>query len=253
MPSTVRYRKRYANENFLPVPQEARRIMHRIVEKLSALERCEFSTPLDRRFRLLFSEAVGLVERYQEAIIDSSGYTLSCKRGCSICCCHWVEDVNSFEAAIIADFLRTTVPQKIGKIVRQCESDCREIERLESLVANKLQEHDAAPANRFVDPIDLLLSVFYQMRRPCPLLSADGSCSIYEVRPLTCRIYLSFSDPLRCDPEYINASLVPTCLIDLSEAANRLLDSLHFRYARFDGDTGLRSLLLKYLSGNQAA
>jgi Fe-S-cluster containining protein len=235
----------------LPVSQTARQIMHRIVEKLSALEQLECSSPFDRRFQLLFGEVVGLVERYQEAMVAPSGYTVSCTRGCNSCCCHLVEDVNSFEAAIITDFLRTTIPERIPGILKRCESDCRELERLEKLVVLKLREHDVTPAGPLVDPIDLLLSVFYQMRRPCPLLSEDGSCSIYEVRPLTCRIYVSFSDPLRCDPEYINSSVVPTCLIDLSEAANGVLDSLHFRYVQFDGDTGLRSLLVKYLSGNQ--
>jgi hypothetical protein len=72
---------------------------------------------------------------------------------------------------------------------------------------------------------------------------------IYPVRPLTCRMYLSTSDPLRCNPDYIHASLTPTMIIDLSEEANRILDRLHFRFQRFDGDTGLRSLLLKHLSG----
>lgn len=251
MPKTERYRKRRVGETALPLSSEARSIMHRIVEMLSTLERKQFPTPLDRRFRLKFDKVVGLVEQYQQAMVAQSGYTVSCTRGCNSCCCHWVEDVNSFEAAIIADFIRATIPERIPAILKQCEADCRELERLEKLVTLQLQKYDVTPAGSPVDPIDLLLSVFYQMRRPCPLLSDDGCCSIYSVRPLTCRIYVSFSDPLRCDPEYINSSVVPTCLIDLSEAANQVLDSLHFRYLRFDGDTGLRSLLSKYLSDNQ--
>ncbi|MBN1309680.1 MAG: YkgJ family cysteine cluster protein, partial [Chitinispirillaceae bacterium] len=156
-----------------------------------------------------------------------------------------------FEAAIIADYLRTAMPGRIDEILQKCGADCREIERLEKVIALKLQKQRIAPKSPAVDPVDLLLAVFYRMRRPCPLLGDDGGCSIYEVRPLTCRIYVSFSDPQRCNPDYIDTSVVPTCLIDLSESANRVLDALHFDYLRFDGDTGLRSLMVKYLSSDQ--
>jgi Fe-S-cluster containining protein len=80
------------------------------------------------------------------------------------------------------------------------------------------------------------------------LLGDDGTCCVYPVHPLTCRIYVSFSEPHRCDPDYINEDAVPTALLDLEEQANRILDSLHFRYRRFGDDTGLRSLLASYLS-----
>jgi hypothetical protein len=80
------------------------------------------------------------------------------------------------------------------------------------------------------------------------MLSPDARCMIYPVRPLTCRMYVSVSDPLRCNPDYIHASTPPTMIIDLSEEANRIVDKLHFKFLRYDGDSGLRSLLLKYLS-----
>ncbi|MBN1575752.1 MAG: YkgJ family cysteine cluster protein [Chitinispirillaceae bacterium] len=247
----MRYRKRRVGETALTAPPAARSIMNRIVEKLLAIERRCFPTPLDEGFRSLFAEVLDLVEHYQRELVARSGYTVSCAPGCTDCCCHWVEDVNSFEAEIIADYLRTTMPGRIDAVLQKCSADCREIERLEKLVAMKLQEQRIAPGNPAVDTVDLLLAVFYRIRRPCPLLGDDGRCSIYEVRPLTCRIYVSFSDPLRCNPEYIDSSVVPTCLIDLSESANRVLDALHFSYLRFDGDTGLRSLMVKYLSDDQ--
>ncbi len=230
------------------IPPTARPIIIRIIDKLTLLERQAFTSPLDKGFRALFAEVADLAVRYQEEVVARSDYTVSCTRGCSDCCNHWVEDVNSFEAAIIADFIRRKMPGRVDDIRRRCISDCHELERLEKLVTIKLQRQQAASGVPSIDQVDLLLSVFYQMKRPCPLLADDGNCSIYELRPLTCRIYVSFSDPLRCNPGYINTSVVPTCLIDLPETANRILDTLHFRYLRINGDTGLRSQVGRYLS-----
>jgi len=98
----------------------------------------------------------------------------------------------------------------------------------------------------------LLLNLFHRQHRPCPFLDIDGTCSIYPVRPLTCRIYVSFSDPLRCSPEYAAGAAAPGRLIDLSPTANEILDRLHFKYQRLEGDTGLRSQMIGYLSDEKA-
>ena len=77
-----------------------------------------------------------------------------------------------------------------------------------------------------LDTTDLLLASYYQLERPCALLSDNGICSIYEIRPLTCRIYISFSDPHSCSAECINESNIPTYLLDLEESASKLLDMI---------------------------
>ncbi|MBN1309400.1 MAG: hypothetical protein JXA18_15880, partial [Chitinispirillaceae bacterium] len=89
-------RRRRVGETALTVPPAARSIMNRIVEKLLTLERLRFPTPLDTGFRSRFAEVLDLVGEYQRAVVARSGYTVSCSFGCTDCCCHWVEDVNSF-------------------------------------------------------------------------------------------------------------------------------------------------------------
>ncbi len=239
---------RRVGDSVLIPSKEALCVMKSIEEELMCLERNCFPSPLDERFLTTLGRVWRLFEQYQTKIIGNSGYNISCRAGCSICCYHWVEDVNSFEAEIIADFIKRNYPHKIPAIIIQCKADCSELERLNTLVDLKIKEHYTVSTDEKIDPVDLLLNVFYQMRRPCPLLSDKGYCMIYDVRPITCRIYVSFSDPIRCDPGYINSGAAPTCIIDLSEAANNILDSLHFRFLRFEGVTGLRSLVLKYLS-----
>lgn len=236
------------NGSPIPVTPAVRPVMNRIVLRLRQLLRHCPASPLDATFSEIYGEICAMIDEYQDILVRHSEYSVTCTRGCGNCCNHWVEDVNSFEAEIISDYIRKHTPEKIGRIIGQCREDCLELERLQELVDERvslLSENGDEPG---IDNVDLLLGVFYQMRRPCPLLAEDGTCSVYAVRPITCRIYVSFSDPMRCDPDYITTSIVPTAILDLSETANKLLDTLHFNYMRFDGDTGLRSLLLKYLA-----
>lgn len=228
----------------LAVPVGAVYIHEQIVKNLELLENTGFSSCLDYGFKKLFADTLQLFNDYQKTVIAYSNKTPSCGNGCASCCYHWVEDVNSFEAEIIADYVSNNMPGMVQKIIYQCTSDGAELERLASIISSK---KISLVANGQIDETDLLLSVFYQMKHPCPFLNEEKSCAIYSVRPLTCRIYMSFSDISKCDPEYINDDDIPTYLLDLEEEASTILDRIHFKFQKFEGDTGLRSLICKYL------
>lgn len=229
----------------LPVSNEAKEIHQKIVSLLTILEQKGYSSVLKSDFKKSYFEILNLFDLYQKLVLQNSSVKCTCQRKCRSCCFHWVEDVNSFEAELIADYIRTTQSSQIPTIVNRCLEDQKELERLFTFVQSSMSNR--AESDDEIDEVDLLLSVFYQAKRPCPLLDSEGSCSIYPVRPLTCRVYMSFSDPVLCDPAYINDEIVPTYLLNLEEEANDILDRLHFKYQRFEGDTGLRSLLIKYL------
>lgn len=234
----------FSQKEPLPVPSSAVKIHQQIVEELKRLGDLPVHDPLDVKFRTKFNNILEHFESYQSRVVEASAYRKSCSEGCAWCCCHWVEDVNSFEAQIIADYIRCNLPHKKDDIIRKCKDDLTVLENLDTLVNEKLEQ---VLCRGDLDPTNLLLSSFYQLKRPCPLLSPEGTCSVYPVRPLTCRIYMSFSDPSRCSPENINDGEIVTYLLDLEEESNELLDELHFRFCRYEGDTGLRSVLMKYL------
>lgn len=63
-------------------------------------------------------------------------------------------------------------------------------------------------------PVALASSVSHSLEQfaglPCPFLDRQGSCSIYEHRPLTCRKHASFfMDATHCDPAVMNDVEVP--------------------------------------------
>jgi Fe-S-cluster containining protein len=231
----------------LPIPSSAYAVHLEIVKLLKELNRLANPSCISMPFLQAWKEQLVLFERYQFEISSASSLHVACAKGCSACCGHWVDEVYSFEGEMIADFLKKKHNDKIPSIADRCREDTAVLDQLKGLVEEKISATapGEAEAER-IDAQDLLLSVFYQMNRPCPLLDR-GVCSIYEVRPLTCRKYVSFSDPRFCRPESINEGEAATYLFGLENDALELLETLHKKYAKFDGEYGLRALLLKYL------
>lgn len=87
---------------------------------------------------------------------------IACRKGCSTCCASYVA-VTGPEVFLIARWLGAGGPE----------------------VAGRLDAFTAADGGRTREE---------RMERPqrCPLLTADGACSIYPVRPTACRSLLSF-------------------------------------------------------------
>lgn len=85
----------------------------------------------------------------------------ACRKGCSHCC-HQAVTIHTEEAKRIA--------QSTGR----------------KMVFARME-------------LDRSLVVTKYMRVPCPFLE-DGKCSIYQIRPLSCRLYFNISDdPSLCD------------------------------------------------------
>jgi Fe-S-cluster containining protein len=231
----------------LPVPESARVIQRSIIVRLESLVKGSGSA-LDPGFQAAWQEALFLVDSYQKAIAGNAKRTAACAVGCSSCCCHWVEDVNSFEAEAIAARLKRSLPDRIPTIIDRCNRDNAALSQLNALIEAKLAMLDPA-FTEAIDSTELLLASFYRLRKPCPLLEGNSrSCLVYPLRPFTCRMYVSFSDPVKCSPGYADDNDITAYLFDLEKRADELIDALHFKFMKFEGDTGLRSLLLKYLA-----
>ncbi len=230
----------------LPLSKNAKRIHEQIVLLLEKLLVLDVPSPSHPEFISLYRKVLSLFHQYQDEVINDYHKSITCRMGCTYCCHHWVEDVYSFEAEIITEYIRTHFPQEIEKIIETFLKDEKHLISINGIMEEKLAENQSEKEIEEIDTTDLLLASFYQLKRPCALLSEDRTCSIYTVRPLTCRIYISFSDPQLCSPEYINSSNIPTYLLDLEENASQLLDTLHDKYNLYS-KTGLRAVLVDYL------
>ncbi|SHH63215.1 YkgJ family cysteine cluster protein [Ferrimonas marina] len=97
----------------------------------------------------------------------------------------------------IVDDYNAAIPREQLKITcrRGCNHCCYipvEVCLIEAAVIAESCGHQQLPlADRTIPVI--------QERTPCPFLK-DGECSVYEVRPLACRMKLSGDDPAMCEP-----------------------------------------------------
>ncbi len=234
----------------LPPPnKKALGLYAKILAELKGMLAANAASPLNPSFAASYNTVLGLFEAYQQEIIAGSNYSVTCGKHCSLCCYHWVADVYSFEAAIIAEHIKTHMPQKIPALCVTLREDAALLQTLDDELDEQVLKNASAHTIEGLDRDDLLLEGFYQLRRTCPLLDAHGACSIYTLRPMSCRAYLSFSDPLLCDPDTIYYHEALTCLCTLEQDADELLEKLHGRYDHCDLDTSLRTLLPYYLEG----
>jgi Fe-S-cluster containining protein len=230
----------------LTLPLSAKAIHEEIVTSLENLIKRNIPSPLHPDFRMVYDEILIRFSQYQHEVVKNYGKMVTCKKGCTYCCSHWVEDVYSFEAEIIASYIKEHFSERVNAIITKFREDEKELIKLNDIMEQKLIENRMNKEISDIDSTDLLLASYYQLRRPCALLIDEERCSIYETRPLTCRIYISFSDPRSCRAEYINESNIPTYLLDVEESASKLLDTLHERYDRYS-KSGLQALLIDYL------
>jgi Fe-S-cluster containining protein len=143
--------------------------------------------------------------RHAVAQVEASGKHVSCKAGCGACC-DQLAPVGAVEAHMIADLVEAMPePRRSAVKARFAEAE----KRLaawphRALLDNVDSVHGEAKYQLGLD--------YFRLGVTCPFLE-DGSCSIYEHRPLVCREYLVTSPAAHCarqgDPTALIA-MVPT-------------------------------------------
>jgi Fe-S-cluster containining protein len=120
-------------------------------------------------------------QRLDQAICDwlpNAGSLIYCGRGCSNCCTLNVATTFA-EAQRLANHLDTGQRHRIAARVTELLELLPQTPDLKSF----LRAHRDRPT-------------------PCPLLDADGACSVYAQRPLACRALLSTRDRAWCATDF---------------------------------------------------
>lgn len=124
---------------------------------------------------LVDAEFARNAQRFQNHPAPGDGTGLQCRRGCTACCSQ-LFDITLLEAAYISRHLRRLTPEKQVELRRRAEAYRPQRRRL---LAGRARERWA---QRVVGRLPL-----EGLRLPCPALDPNGTCSIYEARPLVCR------------------------------------------------------------------
>jgi Fe-S-cluster containining protein len=145
---------------------------------------------------------------------------LACHQGCSWCC-HQKVGATVPEVLAIAAQLRATA---------------------DNLEAIREKSAELAQDPRIFSDKEKL-----RARIPCVLLGADGSCQVYEVRPLPCRGWLS-TDEESCK-KYLDAEAAPQFVFE----AARTSRALQLGLAKAMDDLKLLPYLVELTSGLDVA
>jgi len=131
-------------------------------------------TPLFRGMQMQYSAISQLIQSFALRT-HQEGNPIQCEKGCSWCCYQPVY-MTTQEAILIYEFIHQAFDDnQRAKILSNAQSKYKLTKGLEEEKKQKI-------------------------KFACPFLS-EGSCSIYSVRPMACRIYLS-SDKNSCKRKY---------------------------------------------------
>lgn len=146
--------------------------------------------PTDDEIDALFAAC----DAYHHEVFDTTkALRVRCDRGCANCCTQTVFDVNAFE---------------IDRIGRRLEDEGRATEVRERVAARDARYRALKlrnPRARDEDDdawIERVAIAFWKDDDPCALLAADGSCSVHDVRPWSCRRAFAGNDPALCRGEH---------------------------------------------------
>ena len=183
------------------IPSLADTESQRLGQQLASIARAMAATPevaqfeqtgwLPDRFFELLAELYASYDAFISHNIAASTLRIQCRAGCSRCCLQAVHGVYSFEVINLYRQLRGR--PEYGEIhnafVQRADAFQRTV--AEYLATNHIADTQDTRAPAYA------LAKFAALGVSCPLLR-DNSCSVYENRPVPCRMYHSLTNPIHC-------------------------------------------------------
>lgn len=174
---------------------------------------------------------LSFVKRYHEffaqylaAVLPQQPRPIQCRPACGNCCHHYPMSVEPFELIYMYNDLRKR--DDLLEIMEACQSRSDMFERLfNERMALGLSEDDAE---------DKALHDYFSEWRSCPFSNKVGDCTIYPMRPVSCRMYFSETDPKYCTPEYLQTENNDSYIVYLPDIIEEALYGISEHYSGLD-------------------
>ncbi len=127
-------------------------------------------------------------------LIEAADLEITCARGCTWCCNEVPTPVRGFE---LLEIYRQIQPRKgYRKVHERCAELAgrfsEELQRTSGGRSNVKSDGEAFIAARLA---------YLEANEPCAFLDRQlKTCTVYDVRPLACRMHFSLDEPAWCDP-----------------------------------------------------
>lgn len=167
---------------------------------------------------------------YVSAVLATGDQKVTCSKGCSHCCSHYVTSVEPYEILFLHGRVRyhEGYPSRVVAMHRRT-----------ALFKSLLDAKDGEEAE------DRALYRFYLRGARCPFLEEGGRCGVYDSRPMSCRMFYSMSHPSLCKGKGVIDPGNRNFLIELPEDIEADLARAGAAFARFSLPESLFEGLLK--------
>jgi Fe-S-cluster containining protein len=122
-------------------------------------------------------------DAYITSVLATGESPVACRPSCPSCCSHYVTSVEGVELLFLDAVLRTS-PDYADFLFSMHERT--------TVYRGVLKVEEGEEAE------DKALHRYFLKGKKCPFLTGTGDCGIREVRPMSCRMFFSLSDPLYC-------------------------------------------------------
>lgn len=182
-----------------------------------------------------------LYMKYLDAVLPQQPRPIQCRPACGNCCHHYPMSVEPFELIFLYANLRKR--DDLLDIMEACQLRSSMFERFYE--QRKTQDRESLPMN--ADPAkvsesddlddraeDLALHDYFSAWKPCPFSDAAGDCMAYKIRPVSCRMYFSETDPKYCTPEHLQKPENDSYIVYLPDSIEDAVYRVSEHYALLD-------------------
>src|SRR5690606_5059910 len=148
-------------------------------------------------------------DAYLADVLAAEGRAVTCSKGCAACCRHFVSSVEPFELIALDHFLKSR-PDYGGLVV----SSYRRAMVYDGIVKG---EGDGDEAE------DRALYRYFLRGHACSFLNSDGTCGVYDWRPMSCRMFYAESSPRFCAGKALASSGNKNFQVELPQEAEEAL------------------------------
>jgi Fe-S-cluster containining protein len=160
---------------------------------------------------------------YLSAVLVQHEKPIQCRPACGNCCHHFPMSVEPFELLALYGELRQK--EDFLGVMEACQVRESLFGKLYAKRAESLGEDEAE---------DRALHDYFAEWLPCPFSDRAGDCGIYPVRPVSCRMYFSETDPRYCTPDFLQTEKNDSYIVYLPDAVEEAIYGISEHYEDLD-------------------
>ncbi len=166
---------------------------------------------------------------YLKAVLPQQPRPIQCRAACGNCCHHYPMSVEPFELIYLYSELRKR--NDLLDIIEACQERSS---MFEGFYENRKSQGSVVEDDFDDKAEDLALHDYFAAWKPCPFSDKAGDCTVYPLRPVSCRMYFSETDPKFCTPEHLQTPDNDSYIVYLPDHIEDAVYGISEHYALLD-------------------